>query len=278
MLRQALADLPIDSGRSILIGDSLRDIGAARGIGISAYGVRTGYACRDRERYQRESGAPPSPDLMFATVQEAVDFAIGYRALAEPVLGEIRRIRERGTKPILVAVSGRARAGKSVVAHAVLRCLKEQGVACLHVRLDDWIMPATERPQGAAAELRNRVDVLPQLLQALRAGESISAPGYDAATRGCGDSVRYEPAGQSVVLIDGGFAAHQSVRDMLDLAIFVAVPPALQRERFEAFYGWKKLDDAAIEALWRERSVDEWPAIDAQHAAADLVVEPDRGG
>jgi mannose-1-phosphate guanylyltransferase / phosphomannomutase len=76
LLRKALADLPIDKSRSVLIGDSLRDIGAARGIGIRAYGVRTGYGCRDEARYAREHGAPPLPDRMFDTVREAVDFAI----------------------------------------------------------------------------------------------------------------------------------------------------------------------------------------------------------
>ena len=58
LLRRAFADLPIDRRRSALIGDSLRDIGAARGVGIWAYGVRTGYGCRDRERYEREIGLP----------------------------------------------------------------------------------------------------------------------------------------------------------------------------------------------------------------------------
>jgi len=274
LLRQALTDLPIDPARSVLIGDSLRDIGAARGIGISAYGVRTGYGCGDRERYRRESGAPPVPDLMFATVAEAVDFAGGYRELAAPILAEIRRLMARGTKPVLVAVSGRARAGKSVIAHAVWRCLKEDGIAGLHVRLDDWIIPAAERPPGACAELRNRVAALPRVLQALRAGRSVQAPGYDAATRGQAAEVHYDAAGQSVVVIDGGFAGHASLRGLIDLAVFVAVPGELQRERFQAFYGWKKLDRSAIEVLWRQRVEDEWPAIDAQRASADLVLEP----
>src|SRR5712692_5359363 len=68
LLREAFADLPIDRERSALIGDSLRDIGAARGVGIWAYGVRTGHRCRDRERYRREIGTPPLPDLMFENV------------------------------------------------------------------------------------------------------------------------------------------------------------------------------------------------------------------
>jgi mannose-1-phosphate guanylyltransferase/phosphomannomutase len=272
LLRQALADLPIDRVRSMLVGDSLRDIGAARGIGIWAYGVRTGYGCRDQKRYPREFGKPPIPDLMFETVLEAVKLGSGYRALAEPVLAEIRRTMDHGKKPVLVGVSGRSRAGKSVIAHATVRSLLDEGVACLHVRLDDWIMPASEREPRTSAETRNSVDALAGLVSALRAGAKVRAPGYDAATRGEGEGMTYDPAGRAVIVLEGSFAIHRSVRAMLDLAVFVAVPPDLQRERFAAFYRWKGFDQQAIDTLLRERTEDEWPAVDAQSGSADLVL------
>jgi histidinol-phosphate phosphatase family protein len=80
LLRRAFADLPIDQGRSIIIGDSLRDIGAGHGVAIRAYGVRTGHACRDADRFHRVSAPVPTPDLMFETVLEAVEFEIRRRA------------------------------------------------------------------------------------------------------------------------------------------------------------------------------------------------------
>ncbi len=272
LLRQALTDLPIDRSRSMLVGDSLRDIGAARGVGIWAYGVRTGYGCRDRERYRREAGTPPVPHLMFESVSEAVEFGIRYRALAAPVVADIRRVMERSTKPVMVGVSGRSRAGKTAAAHAVIRCLIEDGVAGLHVRLDDWIMPAPEREGAASVETRYRVDKVSSVVSALRDGKSIRAPGYDAATRGAGEAVTYDAAGQSVILLDGSFAAHASLRAMLDLAVFVTVPSDVQRERFATFYRWKGLDQEAIDALWRQRAGDEWSAVDVQQGGADLIL------
>jgi mannose-1-phosphate guanylyltransferase/phosphomannomutase len=274
LLRQAFADLPIDPLRSMLVGDSLRDIGAARRTGLWAYGVRTGYGCRDWERYRREAGTPPVPDLIFETIAEAVDFGIGYRALAAPLLAEIARAMERAGRPVLVALSGRARAGKTVLAHAAARSMAEDGVPCLHVRLDDWIVPQSEREAGSLAQARNRVDALSGVVAAMRAGRSVSAPGYDAATRETTGAVTYDGAGRSVILLDGGFAAHPTIRAMLDLTVFVDVPGDLQRERFAAFYRWKRLDQGAIDALWRERAADEWPAIDAQREHADLVLTP----
>jgi histidinol-phosphate phosphatase family protein len=272
LFRKALADLPIDRARSVLIGDSLRDIGAARGIGIWAYGVRTGYGCRDAERYPREAGPPPVPDLMFESVSEAVDFCIGYRVLVAQVLAKIGDATGGNRTPVLVGVSGRSRSGKSAAAHAVVRALSEAGVKCLQVRLDDWIVPACARGPRTSAEARNRVDLLPALIAALRAGNSVRAPGYEPATRGRGEPVAYDPAGCSVIVLDGSFAAHPTTRPMLDLAVFVAEAEQPQRQRFWQFYRWKGLQPQAIEELWQARAVDEWPAVDAQRTGADVIL------
>src|SRR5262249_4191211 len=142
LFRRALEELPIDRARSIAIGDSLRDIGAARAAGVWAYGVRTGHGCRDAARYPGGAAAAPVPGRLFEHVGEAVRFGLAYRELAAPLA---KAVRERATRPLIVAVCGRSRSGKSVIAHALARTLLEDGIGCLHVRLDDWIMPAAER-------------------------------------------------------------------------------------------------------------------------------------
>jgi uridine kinase len=106
----------------------------------------------------------------------------------------------------------------------------------------------------------------------LRAGKTVTAPGYDPATRAAGRAVTYDPAGKAVIILEGGFAVHAKTRPMIDLAVFVESPVEVQQARFAAFYRWKHLDDAAIEQLWLERLADEWPAVDAQRRHADLVV------
>jgi pantothenate kinase len=72
-------------------------------------------------------------------------------------------------------------------------------------------------------------------------------------------------------LFEGSFSGHRSIRALLDFAIFVDVPVELQRARFAAFYRWKGLNEAAVEALWRERAADEWSAVDKQRGSADFV-------
>jgi mannose-1-phosphate guanylyltransferase / phosphomannomutase len=123
-------------------------------------------------------------------------------------------------------------------------------------------------------ETRNRVDVMPDLVRTLRAGGSVRAPGYNTATRGAGESVTYAPAGQSVIVLDGSFAGHSSIRSLLDTLVFVAARPDVQQTRFAKFYRWKGLGEQAIEVLWRERTAEEWPVVDSQQDAADFTVTP----
>ncbi len=274
LFRRAMEELPIDRARSCAIGDSLRDIGAARAADVWAYGVRTGYGCRDAARYPAGAGAAPVPDLMFEDVGEAVRFALGYRELVEPLIQRFgcRTFDARKPLPRIIAICGRSRSGKSVIAHALSRTLQEHGTKCLHVRLDDWILPAAERRPDDTAEVRNRVDRLPAIIAALRRREAVTAPGYDAANRVAGPPVTYDPAGKTMIVLDGVFAAHASIRDEVDLAAFVDTPEPVQRGRFAALYRWKGLDDAAMEKLWRARIGEEWAAVDAQREHCDVII------
>ena len=76
LLEDAARDLNIDLSRSVLIGDSLRDISAARAAGIRSYGVRTGYACTDAAKYP--DGGKIEPPVMFDHVLEAVQFITAH--------------------------------------------------------------------------------------------------------------------------------------------------------------------------------------------------------
>jgi uridine kinase len=192
--------------------------------------------------------------------------------LAVPLAERVRERQGESARPLLVGICGRSRSGKSVVAHALVRTLNEDGGNCLHVRLDDWIMPAAERRACDTAEIRNRADRLPAIVAALRRGEAVTAPGYDAARRVMGPSVTYDPAGRSVIVLDGVFAAHPSIRRDIDLAAFVDTPEPVQRGRFAALYRWKGLDDAAMDELWHARIADEWAAVDAQREHCDVII------
>lgn len=73
LLLDAARDLNIDLAASALIGDSMRDIAAARAAGVAAYGVQTGYGCADGFKY---SAVSPELPPTFATVLDAVNHII----------------------------------------------------------------------------------------------------------------------------------------------------------------------------------------------------------
>ena len=265
MLRRAAEELPIDPARSAIIGDSWRDVGAGHAFGLPAYGVRTGAGCRETPSGER-------PDLMFENVAEAVDFVLGDTRLARPVLTALSVRSPSADGMRIVAICGRARAGKSVLAHAVARALGDRGTSALHVRLDDWIVPAAEREPGMEAFARNRVAEYRGAVKRLRRGEVVSAPSYDPYRRGAAEPVCYDPGGKSIIILDGIFTGHDSIRDLVDLSVFVTHDEVAVVDRFRAFYRWKGLADDQIDGLLAQRARDEWPRVDSQRAAADLVL------
>jgi len=272
MLETAAGDLPIDMTRSAIIGDSLRDIGAARRAGIWAYGVRTGHGCRDIANFS--GSEPPQADMMFDTVLDAVDFQCRYRAMAEPVLRQLASWPwSTSGRPALVALCGRSRAGKSTLGHAIQRVAAESGAALLRVELDRWILPLDQRPPGASAEMRNQVAAYRTLIESLRAGRAVEAPGYDVASRGGGGGGQaYDPSGAGTILLEGVFASHPSIRDLIDLAVFVESPEDRLHQRFRRFYAWKGLAPEEIASLWSARTSEEWPAVDSQRQQADMIL------
>lgn len=262
MLRQAIADLPVATARSTIIGDSWRDIAAGHAAGIYAYGVRTGHGCRALPAGVR-------PDAMFADVGEAVDFTLGYRRLADPVLARLTGIA--AARPI-IAVCGPSRSGKSLLAHALARTLADAGQRPLHVRLDDWIVPLPERRAGMIAADRYRLDGYRAVVADLARGNPVAAPGYDPASRAGAPGVLYDAADADVIILDGIFAGHATARDLLDLVVYREIEEAALIARLSAFYQWKGLAPADIAALIAARRVDEWPAVAAQRARADVVL------
>ena len=271
LLRQAFAELPIDARRSAIIGDSLRDIGAGRRANIWCYGVRTGHGCRDAARVWREVGINPIPDLIFADVAEAVDFVVNYRTLGQQVV-DTMHLPVAFERPVMIAICGKSRSGKSVVAHAVERLLSEQGQNCLRVPLDGWIMPSAQRGQPSAVLERVQIRALHSVLVDLRERNAVKTSGYDPVTRAPAESVIYDPAKADIIILDGILAAHASLRPLLDFVVFVEASPDLLQSRFQAFYRWKGLEPDAIGALWEARVSEEWPVVEAQRDHAHIVI------
>ncbi|RUM08861.1 HAD-IIIA family hydrolase [Rhizobium chutanense] len=273
MIRQAMAELPIERSKSVIIGDSLRDIGAGRRAGIWAYGVRTGYGLRDEKSYPAAEADIPRADLVFDTVYDAARFQCGYQHIGRELSRAIDQRLSNNAGPLLVSICGRSRSGKSTLAHAVERLLSESGRRVLRLELDRWILPLEHRRPDMSAEERNRVELYPEIVSVLRQSGEVEAPGYDAASRSQRtDMATYDARDAEVILLDGIFAGHKSIREDVDMAVFVEASQPTLFNRFHNFYAWKGLTSAAAEDLLTSRIQEEWPTIDLQRASADIVI------
>ncbi|MBX5194051.1 HAD-IIIA family hydrolase [Rhizobium sp. NZLR10] len=273
MIRQAMTELPIEKEKSVIIGDSLRDIGAGRKAGIWAYGVRTGYGLRDGKSYPAAEADIPRADLIFDTVYDAVRFQCSYQDIGHELSGAIHQRLSNGAGPLLVGICGRSRSGKSTLAHAVERLLSEAGRRVARLELDRWILPLEHRRPDMNAEERNRVELYPEIISMLRQSGRVEAPGYEATSRGQRKHTTiYDARDADVILLDGIFAGHASIRDDVDMAVFVEASQQTLLNRFHKFYAWKGLTPASAEGLWVSRIQEEWPKIDLQRAAADIVI------
>jgi histidinol-phosphate phosphatase family protein len=265
MLMQAAAELPLLLEQSCIIGDSWRDIATARIAGIYAYGVRTGCGCKDyMGRYR--------PDLIFSDVAQAAKFAVQDFSPATSLVEQIRLILEKCNGPYLIGVCGLARSGKSSFSHDLARKFQKVGIKAMHVLLDDWIMMRTKRKPGCTAEERCQTHEYHAMLEKLLAGEEIKAPGYCAITREKAEPVVYKRTAESVIILDGLFACHESIEKKIDYKIFVDADEKLIVKRFYEFYRWKGDSEYEIKIMLEQRRKEEWASVKNQQKCTDLVI------
>jgi uridine kinase len=179
------------------------------------------------------------------------------------VVPEVRRVQQRHSRPVVVAVDGGSGAGKSVLARAVGSTLDAAVIP-----VDDFF--AAEIPAGAWETFsveerlrrvfdwdRLREDVVLPLLASRRA--QWHAFDFAAGLRADGtygmqaEPTEVAPAG--VVLLDGAYSAGPQLSDLVDLAVLVDVPLPVRHTRLAAredadfMVGWHRLWDP-VEAYY----------------------------
>jgi uridine kinase len=138
-------------------------------------------------------------------------------------------------EPLIVGIAGGSAGGKTTLVRALRRALKGVGVLLLHhddYYLDRGHLPARERAQLNYDEPR-ALDSrrLCRDLKALREGRSVESPRYCYRTHARLPRVRrVRPA--EVVLVEGMLLlAVRSLRELLDVAVFVETPADLRLVR-----------------------------------------------
>jgi len=263
LLTRAMQELPVDPKHSSMIGDSWRDISVAKKKGIYAYGVRTGFGCRELPIDVR-------PDLMFDSVSDSVIFCLNYKNIAESVLKHVDLNRLNKGR-LLIGIAGASQSGKSCVAHAIERYCKDQGLPALRVTLDDWILPINKR-FGAKVYERTQAASFGSIYKALKNGQTVSTERYDPFTRGSGPVISYTAPENALIIIDGVLACSVPGLDELDLSVFIDIPEEIASHRQRCLLKWKNLSDGQIEMLMKERQGDELSTVLLQKSNADVIL------
>ncbi len=242
LLLDAIANLGVDRGNSIFVGDRTSDLRAAEAAGLLGVGVRTGAACRD-------GAFPISPEApIVSRLNEAVALAERTAASWGPWLDDAQRAG-------VVAIGGKARSGKTVAASALRLALQHRGVPVLHLNVDRFPEPS------APAAIRRVMD-----------REATVIPGYDASTGRPLPSDVLCWNGQGVLVLEGRTATTWAPDGALRIAIHAAGEVLdARRAEHRAWRGvapCEPVDDGAAEQAMK--AADVWIELDAERRVRPL--------
>jgi len=263
MLFQAAKDYNLDLSKSWFIGDSESDIKAGKTAGCKTIAVRSG---RSKGYFKTQ------PDFWFENLKEATSFIVNepYYDLIKKVDSELGK---HNKTPIVIAIGGRARAGKSNISSYLALHLESMGKKVLRVELDNWLLAESDRVNSKNVFDRFQLPLLTNDLVRIIDGKKTVAPGYSINPDVEKESVVYNPSGSDIIIIDGVVALSMpEVRKLSQLKIFVNIESSLHKQRVFDYYQWRGKTDNEIHCLYYTRLLDEYRLIDRQIDFADLVV------
>jgi pantothenate kinase len=181
-----------------------------------------------------------------------------------------------GDRRILVGIAGAPGAGKSTFAAALAGI-----VGGTVLPMDGFHLPQARlvelgrRERMGAADTFD-VDGFVALLQALRSGAPVSAPGFDRTTEEAVPGAIHVEPDQRILLIEGSYLLHwDAVPPLLDATIFVHLDHVIRHDRLIARHiAFGKTPEAAREWVLGpdERNA---AVVAAGSARATLVLELD---
>lgn len=128
-------------------------------------------------------------------------------------------------KAYVIGVAGGTGSGKSTIARKVVEVVGPENVS--YIQQDSYYYDLHHLPPEVRAKLNydhlDAIDneLLIKHLQSLKMGKSIKKPIYDFKTHTRKDQVEVVPA-RKVILLEGILVlAHEQIRDMMDVKIFV---------------------------------------------------------
>ena len=129
--------------------------------------------------------------------------------------------------PAVVTIEGGAASGKTTLAAAL-----QDVYDCNVLHTDDFFLRPEQRVPERLAEVGGNLDrerFWEEIVQPLLCGETVRYRPFNCQTKSLEAPVSLPP--KSLTVVEGSYAMHPAFGRYYDLAVFLDVPPALQRER-----------------------------------------------
>ncbi len=171
--------------------------------------------------------------------------------------------------PTVIAVDGRAGAGKSSLA----ACLADLLAPASTVYMDDFFLPPALRTEQRLAACGGNLHYerfAEEVLPYLRGVADFSYRCFDCSVMDYGELRRVQ--GAPIYLVEGSYSHHPYLGDYADLRVFVDVEPALQLERITARNGERMAE--LFKSRWIPMEEQYFRAF-AVREAADIVLSVD---
>lgn len=164
-----------------------------------------------------------------------------------------------GKSPVLIAIDGRCAAGKSTLAAAL-----QKRTGCPVISMDHFFLQPCQRTAERLAQPGENVDherFRDEVLSPLLRGESFCYCPYNCHAGKMGAPIPVQAA--PLVIIEGSYSCHPTLRSAYDLRIFLTVNPDEQLRRIQRRNG----PEAA--KIFRDR----WIPLEEKYFSAYAVAE-----
>jgi len=157
-----------------------------------------------------------------------------------------RKIVRNSAKPIIVGVCGESASGKTTLAQRVLNACLHEGNRDIYtlITLDDYYYDTSKELEecggyeglfatGFTFDSPDafNLDLVKEHIQGLLQGKCVYSPEYDfVSCKSHLDRKLKSPA--RIILVEGLFALNPTLREMLDVAIYVHTPPHVIKDRW----------------------------------------------
>ena len=266
MLIEASKEFNIDLEKSIMIGDSERDILAGKAAGCTTFGVMTGQGLKKTKVL---------PDYFFKNLKEAIDFIIDkpFENLFHQIKVEFQK-KSKKNKPFIVAIGGNTRSGKSTLSSYLKESFINDGFSVAKIELDNWILPENERDNCKNVYDRFQLNKVEEDISNLLSGRKISIKTYANHVQRESNIIEYDINDSDMIILDGVIALSSEIlRKKSDLKIFLEINQEIHKQRFIDYNKWREKDLSKIEEIYGKRKPDEYQLIEKESKFADLVVK-----